>query len=37
MDAHHIFDIAEDATKLSQTNADVFHDFLAQPLYLSKN
>ena len=34
--AHPIFDIAEDATKLSQTVADLFHHFLAQLLYLSK-
>ena len=34
--AHHLFDIAEDATKLSQTDADIFHHFVAQLLYLSK-
>ena len=34
--AHNIFDIAEDATKLSQANADLFHHFVAQLLYLSK-
>ena len=34
--AHHLFDIAEDATKLSQANADLFHHFGAQLLYLSK-
>ena len=33
--AHHLFDIAEDATKLSQTDADLFHHFVAQILYLS--
>ena len=33
--SHHLFDIAEDA-KLSQTNSDPFHHFLAQLLYLSK-
>ena len=35
-DAHHIFDIAEDATKLSQAGADIFHHFVAQLLYFSK-
>ena len=34
--AHQLFDISEDATKLSQANADVFHHFVAQLLYLSK-
>ena len=34
--AHHLFDIAEDATKLSQADADLFHHFVAQLLYLSK-
>ena len=34
--AHHLFDIAEDATKLTRTNADLFHHFMAQLLYLSK-
>ena len=34
--AHHLFDIAEDATKLSQVDADLFHHFVAQLLYLSK-
>ena len=33
--AHHLFDIAEDATKLSQADADLFHHFVAQLLYLS--
>ena len=33
---HHIFDIAEDATKLSQSNADLFHHFVEQLIYLSK-
>ena len=32
----HLFDITEDATKPSQTNADIFHHFVAQILYLSK-
>ena len=34
--AHHLFDIAEDATKLSRTNVDIFHHFVVQILYLSK-
>ena len=34
--AHHLFDIAEDATKLSQANTDIFHHFVALLLYLSK-
>ena len=34
--AHHLFDIAEDATKLSQADADLFHHFVAQLLYISK-
>ena len=34
--AHHLFDIAEDITKLSQANADLFHHFVAQLLYISK-
>ena len=34
--AHHLFDIAEDTTKLSQADADLFHHFVAQLLYLSK-
>ena len=33
--AHNLFDIAEDATKLSQADADLFHRFVAQLLYLS--
>ena len=33
--AHHLFDISEDATKLSQDYADLFHHFVAQLLYLS--
>ena len=33
--AHHLFDIAEYATKLSQTNAHLFHHFVAQLPYLS--
>ena len=34
--AHHLFDIAEDATKQSQANADLFRHFVAQLLYPSK-
>ena len=34
--SHQLFDIAEDATKLSQADADHFHHFVAQLLYLSK-
>ena len=34
--AHHLFDIAEDATKLSQANADIFHHFVEQLMYPSK-
>ena len=34
--AHHLFEISEDATKLSQADAYLFHHFLAQLLYLSK-
>ena len=34
--AHHIFYIAEDATKLSQADAEPFHHFVAQTIYLSK-
>ena len=33
--AHHLFDIAEDATKISQADTDIFHHFVAQLLYLS--
>ena len=33
--AHHLFEFAEDATKLSQADADLFHHFVAQLLYLS--
>ena len=32
----HLFDIVEDATKLYQADADLFHNFVAQLLYLSK-
>ena len=32
----HLFDIVEDATKLYQDDADLFHNFVAQLLYLSK-
>ena len=31
-----LFDIAEDETKLSKSNADLFHHFVAQLLYISK-
>ena len=34
--AHHIFDIAEDTTKIPWTDTDLFHHFLTQLLYLSK-
>ena len=34
--AHQLFDIAEDATKLSQADAYLLHHFVAQLLYLSK-
>ena len=34
--AHHLFDITEDATKLSQANADLFCHFVAQLQYLAK-
>ena len=34
--AHHLFDIEENAKKLSQTNSYIFHYFVAQLLYLSK-
>ena len=34
--SHHIFDNAEDATKLSQAYADILHHFVAQLLHLSK-
>ena len=34
--AHYLFEIVEDATKLSQYDADLFHHFLAQLLYISK-
>ena len=33
---HHPFDITEDVTKLSRTDTDLFHHFLAQLLYMSK-
>ena len=32
---YHLFDIVEDPTKISRTNADIFHHFVAQLLYLS--
>ena len=35
-DAHHLFYIAEDATKISQADAVLFHPFVAQLLYISK-
>ena len=34
--AHHLFDISEDATKLSQADTDFFQHFVAQLLYLLK-
>ena len=34
--AHHLFDILQDETKLSQADTDLFHHFVAQLLYLSK-
>ena len=34
--AHHLFGISKDKTKLSQTDADIFHHFVSQLLYLSK-
>ena len=34
--AHHLFDTAEDAAKLSQAKIDLFHHFVVQLLYLSK-
>ena len=34
--AHHLFDIAEDTTKLSQNDTDIFHHFIEHILYLSK-
>ena len=34
--AHDLFYIAEDTTKLSQAYIDIFHHFVAQLLYLSK-
>ena len=33
--AHHLSDTAEDSTKIYQANADFFHHFVAQLLYLS--
>ena len=35
-DSHHFFDASEDATKLSQTDADLLNHFVVQILYLSK-
>ena len=35
--AHHLFGIAENATKLPQADADLFHHFVAQLLNLSKS
>ena len=32
--AHHLFDIAEDKTKIPQADADLFHHFVAQLIYL---
>ena len=34
--AHHLFVIAEDATKLYRTDANIFYNFVAQILYLSE-
>ena len=34
--AHHLFYIAEDTTKISQADADLFRYFVAQLIYLSK-
>ena len=34
--AHHLFDISEYATKISQSNTDLFHHFVSQLLHLSK-
>ena len=36
-DAHHLFGIAEYTTKLSQTDTYLFHHFVAQLIYPSKN
>ena len=33
---NHLFEIAEDSSKLSHANTDLFHHFLVQLLYLSK-
>ena len=30
--ANHLFDIEEDVTKISKTDADIFHHFVAQLL-----
>ena len=35
-DSQHLFDTAENTTKLSQTDAKLLHHFVAQLLYLSK-
>ena len=35
-DAHHLFGIVEDATKLSQDNTELLYNFVAQLLYISK-
>ena len=34
--AHYLFYISSDATKLSQSKADLLHHFVAQPLYILK-
>ena len=34
--AQHLFDITENATKLSQVDADLFQHFVTQLIYLSK-
>ena len=33
--SHHLFDISDDATKLSWTNTDIFHHFVVHLLYLT--
>ena len=35
-DAQHLFGISEDAAKISQSDAYLFHHFLAQLIHLSK-
>ena len=31
---HHLFEFSENATKLSQADADIFHNVVAQLLYI---